>query len=688
MNGTSQRALVPLNTPFSLVKEMVQLSHVSSEELRKGLAESRNSGRPLPQVIKELTGEALPGELVRRYRRQKLFGLKIFYGVESLDLELNGIDHDLSTTLIDSLIPLSMCRRHQVFPLDQDGDEISIAMVDPDDLVAQDELNQVLESRGLILRRLVIAPEDYQTLINPFLDAAVQKEAESRAESHAESRTESRTDKPDAKEPKRKKQKREYKKLTEADLEIWGVGDLDLEEDHEEDDSEDLSDAISAAGTTPIIQTVNKILVRALKEGASDIHVEPQEEFLRIRFRKDGVLQEQAQLPNRVVPAVTSRLKILANLDITERRSPQDGRIRIRHEGRKVDFRVSTLPSRYGEKVVLRILDNAATELGLDKLITDPSTLEVVRDMAAHPFGLILVTGPTGSGKSTTLYSMLAERNDPEVNISTAEDPIEYALDGITQVEVIREKGVDFAKILRSFLRQDPDVILVGETRDGETAKTAIEAALTGHLVLTTLHTNDAAGAIARLDAMGVEPFMVSGALLGVLAQRLMRRVCTECRIPYTPDAAELARFGLSSSQGSQVTFYKANRLTPEEASVETDLCQNCGGSGYKGRVGVYEVMRITEQLQELITEGATTELIKEKAVEEGMNTLLAYSLDLVLQGYTTLEEVERVTLTDSGLEAQLKAKRKSALVCRTCNAQLQQDWLDCPYCTTPRFQG
>jgi len=676
MNGTSERALVPLNTLFPLAKKMVQLSHVSSEELRKALAESRKSGRPLPQVIEELTGEALPAEVVRQYRRQKLFGLKIFHGVESLDLELNGIDHTQVATLIDSLIPLNMCRRHQVLPLHQDGDEISIAMVDPDNLVAQDDLNQVLESRGLILRRMVIPPEDYQKIINPFLDGAVQKKVESH------------TRKPNVKEPKRKKQKQEYNKLTEADLEIGGDGDFDLEEDHEDEDgSEDLSAAIGEAGTAPIINMVNKILVKALVEGASDIHVEPQEEFLRIRFRKDGVLYEQAQLPNAIVPAVTSRLKILANLDITERRSPQDGRIRRGFEGRKIDFRVSTLPSRYGEKVVLRVLDNTATELGLDKLITDPDTLQVVRDMATRPFGLILVTGPTGSGKSTTLYSVLAERNDPEVNICTAEDPIEYALDGITQVEVIREKGVDFAKILRAFLRQDPDVILVGETRDGETAKTAIEAALTGHLVLTTLHTNDAAGAIARLDAMGVEPFMVSGALLGVLAQRLMRQVCTECRIPYTPEAAELARFGLSSSQGSQVTFYKANHLTPEEASMQDTLCQKCGGSGYKGRVGVYEVMRITEQLQKLITEGATTELIKEKAVEEGMNTLLAYSLDLVRQGYTTLEEVERVTLTDSGLEAELKARRKSALVCRTCNAQLRQDWLDCPYCTTPRFQ-
>jgi type IV pilus assembly protein PilB len=401
------------------------------------------------------------------------------------------------------------------------------------------------------------------------------------------------------------------------------------------------------------------------------------------------IFSEKNKLPKHITTAVLARFKIMAELDIAERRLPQDGKIRRIFQGRKIDFRVSTLPSRYGEKVVLRILDNSATQLGLDKLITDQNTLNMVREIASRPFGLILVTGPTGSGKSTTLYSVLAERNNPGININTAEDPIEYSLPGITQVQVIREKGMDFASILRAFLRQDPDVILVGETRDKETAKTAIEAALTGHLVLTTLHTNDAAGAIARLDEMGVEPFMISGALLGVLAQRLMRRVCTECRIAYHPTQEELARFGLSASSDKAVTFYKANTLTPEQiatAEAQGELCPKCNGSGYKGRVGVYEFMVITERLQKLINEGATTDRIKEAAGEEGMITILAYSLNLVREGYTTLEEVERVTFTDSGLEAEMKAKRKSSLVCSNCSAELQQEWMDCPYCMTPRF--
>jgi type IV pilus assembly protein PilB len=349
-------------------------------------------------------------------------------------------------------------------------------------------------------------------------------------------------------------------------------------------------------------------------------------------------------------------------------------------------FRVNTLPSRYGEKVCLRILDNSSTQLGLDKLITDPETLNIVKDMVSKPFGLILVTGPTGSGKTTSLYSALSEKNDPGINISTVEDPIEYSLPGITQVQVIREKGLDFSTALRAFLRQDPDVLLVGETRDKETAKTAIEAALTGHLVLTTLHTNDAPGAIARLGEMEIEPFMVSSSLIGVLAQRLVRRVCPQCRIPYTPTIEELNRYGLSASQEAQVTFYKANTIPPEETSNHKNLCPKCNGIGYKGRCGVYEVMRITENLQTLINQAAPTERIKEVAVEEGMKTLLAYSLDLVRHGATTLEEVERVTFTDTGLEAELKAKRKSSLTCRTCTGELQPEWLDCPYCMTPRF--
>jgi type IV pilus assembly protein PilB len=661
-NSSSQRrALVVQNNFSPFGNKLVQSGYVDSDQMQQALIESRKTGRPLLDVLESLTGQQLPPDLIRQYKKQQLFELKILYGVESLDPEVGQIPTTQVGELIDTLISIDLCRRYRLVPLlrnDEDPRSVLVAMVDPDNLGAQDDLNRILRPQGLSLQRLVITLEDYQRLISGYLDQQVEKQKQIEAQQKVD---------------------------IQADLE--GLGYMDLQDAPEEDEADlDIADAEAA----PVIALANKIMIKALQEGVSDIHIEPQEEYLRVRFRKDGVLREAFEpFPKKIIPAVTARFKIMSQLDIAERRVPQDGRIRRRYDNRNIDFRVSTLPSKYGEKVVLRILDNSATQLGLDKLITEPETLRIVQDMIARPFGLILVTGPTGSGKTTTLYSALAERNDPGVNISTAEDPIEYTLPGLTQVQVIREKGMDFAMILRAFLRQDPDVILVGETRDRETAKTAIEAALTGHLVLTTLHTNDAAGAIARLDEMGVEPFMVSGALIGVVAQRLVRRVCDECRIPYTPSRDELARFGLTTSGDGDITLYKANTLQPheiQEAKAKNQLCPKCSGVGYKGRCGVYEVMRVTERLQTLINQGAPTDTIKEAAVEEGMKTLLAYSLNLVREGLSTLEEVERVTFTDSGLEAELKAKRKSSLTCRCCAADLKQEWLDCPYCLTARF--
>lgn len=443
----------------------------------------------------------------------------------------------------------------------------------------------------------------------------------------------------------------------------------------------DLESSLQDAEASPVVALVDRILLQAMSVGASDIHVEPQQKGLRLRYRQDGVLQQYVEpLPSRLIPAVTSRFKILADLDIAERRQAQDGRIRRRYRERVVDFRVNTLPSRFGEKVCLRLLDSSATQLGLDKLISNPTTLELVRDLGAKPFGMILVTGPTGSGKSTTLYSLLAERNDPGINISTVEDPIEYTLPGITQCQVNREKGFDFATALRAFMRQDPDVLLVGETRDLETAKTAIEAALTGHLVLSTLHANDAPSTIARLDEMGVEPFMVSAALIGIVSQRLMRRVCTTCRKAYRPDERELGRFGLMASAESDVAFYRVHRH-----SGTGKPCPTCKGSGYKGRIGVYEVLRMNEKMASAVSSGASTDVIRQLALEAGMVTLLGYSLDLVRQGHTTLEEVGRMILTDSGLESERRARALSTMTCTGCGAGLQESWLECPYCLTKR---
>ncbi|NJK28844.1 MAG: type II/IV secretion system protein [Acaryochloris sp. RU_4_1] len=668
VNPPSQRrALVSRHNFSPFGNKLISTGYVDQDQMREATLESRRSGRSLVDILQGMTGQVLPPELLRQYKRQQLFELKILYGIDSLDLELNKIPTDQIGELIQTLIPLDICRRYQLVPLTLNRESqpatLLVAMVDPDNLGALDDLGRILRDHSLTLQRMVIAVEDYQQLIGKYLDQQAQQQ-------------EKLNDGPPI----------EFSLEDDLDA-IAGLDDVPTD-----DLDTDLGVALQDAETAPIIGLVNKILAKALQSGVSDIHIEPQEEYLRIRFRKDGVLQQAFDpLPRKIIPAVISRFKIIAELDIAERRLPQDGRIRRLFQGRKIDFRVNTLPSRYGEKIVLRILDNSSTQLGLDKLISDEDSLEIVREMVSRPFGLILVTGPTGSGKTTTLYSALAECNNPGVNISTAEDPIEYTLPGLTQVQVIREKGMDFASILRAFLRQDPDVILVGETRDKETAKTAIEAALTGHLVLTTLHTNDAASAIARLAEMDVEPFMVSASLIGVVAQRLVRRVCSACKIPYQPTPTELGRFGLSASPGTEITFYKANTLSIDDLQTAQAtgqaICETCGGIGYKGRCGVYEVMQITETLQPLITEGAPTERIKEVAVEEGMKTLLAYSLDLVKKGDTTLAEVERVTFTDSGLEAELKAKRKTSLTCRVCNADLKPEWLDCPYCTTPRFQ-
>lgn len=660
-SSSPKRALIVRNgfSPFG--NKLIQAGYVNAEQLKQALVDSRVNNHPLTEVLESLTGKSLPAELQHQYKKQQLFELKIVYGLNAVDIASNHINKLQVRELINTFISADSCRQLKLLPigkLEGEPPVLTVAMVKPDDLQAKNDLDKILRPHGISWRSEVIAPEDYQKLLDGYLDERIQQDAADNS-----------------------------KKNLSVEIENFDTPELGNAEAELDDEID-----VQGAEAAPVVKLVNQILAKGLMEKVSDIHIEPQEEGLRVRFRKDGVLRQAFPiLPKHIIPAVISRFKIIAELDIAERRLPQDGRIRRTFEGRKVDFRMSTLPSRYGEKVCMRILDNSSTQLGLDKLISDLPTLEIVRAMGSRPFGLILVTGPTGSGKSTTLYSLLAEQNDPGVNISTAEDPIEYALPGINQVQVIREKGMNFASILRAFMRQDPDIILVGETRDQETAKTSMEAALTGHMVMTTLHTNDAAGSIARLDEMGVEPFMVSAALIGVVAQRLLRKACVECRIPYTPTRAELGRFGLSASGDAVITFYKANELTNdaiESAKACGELCKNCNGVGYRGRIGVYEVMQITDELATLINQRAPSAIIKETAVQQGMKTLLSYSLQLVQEGQTTLSEVERVTFTDSGLEAELKAKRKTTLVCRTCSAELKPEWLDCPYCMTPRFEN
>ena len=421
---------------------------------------------------------------------------------------------------------------------------------------------------------------------------------------------------------------------------------FDFEDDTEDEDELDIiEDSDLENNDDPVIKAAGSILSTCSRLKASDIHAEPLEERMRIRYRIDGVLKEVYSLPKAKAKAITSRLKVMSKLDIAEKRLPQDGRIRCRINDIISDFRVSTLPGKWGEKIVLRALQSDSSMLDLNKLISSKKELGMVREMGNSPYGIFIVVGPTGSGKSTTLYSILNERNTPDVNISTVEDPVEYTLDGIHQVQVIREKGLDFARALRSLMRQDPDIILVGETRDKETAQTAMEAALTGHMVFTTLHANDTATAITRLNEMGIPPYLVGSSVVGVMAQRLIRRVCPKCS---STRAVDPEKDKLAHDRNIR-TLKQANSI--DLANNESDnLCPVCNGTGYKGRLGLYEVMKVNENIRELIMKSSTADVIRESASENGVKSLLDYGLDLVKDGLTTIEEVERVCLLDESV--------------------------------------
>ncbi|MEI7720680.1 MAG: GspE/PulE family protein [Verrucomicrobiota bacterium] len=389
---------------------------------------------------------------------------------------------------------------------------------------------------------------------------------------------------------------------------------------------------LSEAGSAPIIKYVNTIIARAIHAKASDIHFEPFEKEFKIRYRVDGALYEMAPPPRRLAIPLTSRIKVMANLNIAERRVPQDGRIQTILAGRQVDLRVSTLPTQYGESVVLRILDRTVVNLDLEKLGIPKHIFDYICETVEKPNGIFIVTGPTGSGKTTTLYSCLGRINTIDTKILTVEDPVEYELEGIIQVPANEAIGLTFARALRAFLRQDPDKILVGETRDLETAQIAIQASLTGHLVMTSLHTNDAAGAVTRLLDMGVEPFLMSATMEGILAQRLLRRVCKECRTPFPPKEDVLAQLGMTASEVGDRPFYFGKG------------CEVCNGTGYKGRVGIYELLDIREPIRQLINERAPSVVIRQKGIELGMTTLRQDGIRNLLEGHTSIEEVLKYT--------------------------------------------
>jgi type IV pilus assembly protein PilB len=523
-------------------------------------------------------------------------------GIEYINLAKLNFD-----ARVLALLPQTMMLQHRVIPVAFANNRLTLAMVNPNNIIALDDIRRII--KGVMIEPVVTTEEDFKKFMSNTYDLLMKKDEPNTTADAQQIAAASKT--PDS-----------VLDLMQSEI----IRDLQMTEDIGQA-MESKQDIAAASEDAPIIRLGNSIMGLAIKKGASDIHIEPMEKEVVVRFRIDGVLQVFQNLPKKIQMGLISRLKILAKLDISEKRLPQDGRISISMEGKPIDFRVSTVPAKWGEKICMRILDKSNTMLGLDKVISHEPTLKLVRELIQQPYGIMYVTGPTGSGKTTTLYSALTEINEPGVNISTAEDPIEYDLAGVNQIQVNKDIQLDFARVLRAFLRQDPDIILVGETRDKETAHIAVEAALTGHLVFTTLHTNNAAGAFTRLGEMGIEPFLVSSSTIGVMAQRLARRLCKTCKEPYEADDQTCEYMGLPPK--SQV--YKGHG------------CGECNGKGVKGRVGIYEVMKMNAELRQMVAKSALTEDIHRRALELGMLDLKKYAALLLLNGDTSVEEVLQV---------------------------------------------
>ncbi|HTK94688.1 MAG TPA: ATPase, T2SS/T4P/T4SS family [Terriglobales bacterium] len=514
------------------------------------------------------------------------------------------------------LLPQTMMLQHKVIPVAFANNRLTLAMTNPNNILALDDIRRII--KGVMIEPVVMTEDDFRKFMNTTYQELTRKQEEK-----AQAASGTQSSKPVELVAERKAEV--TIDLLQSDI----IRDLQMTEDSNVQAmaSDNKQELTAASEDAPIIRLVNSILGLAIKKGASDIHIEPMEKDVVVRFRQDGNLQIVQNLPKKVQLGLISRCKILSKLDISEKRLPQDGRISVNMEGKPIDFRVSTVPAKWGEKVCMRILDKSNTTLGLDKVVAHPDVLAKIRELVNQPYGIMYVTGPTGSGKTTTLYSALAEINDPEVNISTAEDPIEYDLAGVNQIQANKDIGLDFARILRAFLRQDPDVILVGETRDKETAHIAVEAALTGHMVFTTLHTNSAAGAFTRLGEMDVEPFLISASTVGVMAQRLARRLCQNCKEEIKLDEVTAQYLG----------------MTPGETVWKGKGCDACGGKGVRGRVGIYEVMKMNPRLRQMVAKAALTEDIHKAAIEDGMLDLKMYSAWLIRQGLTTVEEVLQV---------------------------------------------
>ena len=559
-----------------LVKEQL----ITPLQLRRAVDSQRGSGGRLGHELTKL-GYIDENELTSFLSKQ--------YGVPSVNLSDIELDPDVL-----KLLPKEVVTRHQVVPVNRSGSTLIVAMADPSNIFAIDDIKFITKFHI----EVVVASEQ------AIADAIEQ-----------------------------------YYTSNVSFDEVMMDFDADDEEfDFEQDDEEDINvlDLEKSAGDAPVVKLVNLILLDAIRKNASDIHVEPYEKSMRIRYRIDGVLYEVMKPPLKLKNAIISRFKIMSNLDIAERRLPQDGRIKMKlGRGKEMDFRVSVLPVLWGEKIVLRLLDKSNLQLDMTKLGFEPKVLAQYKEMIAKPFGMILITGPTGSGKTTTLYSTLSELNKTTTNICTAEDPVEFNLFGINQVQMHDDIGLNFASSLRSFLRQDPDIIMVGEIRDFETAEIAVKAALTGHLVLSTLHTNDAPSSVSRMLNMGIEPFLVASSVNLIGAQRLARKVCKDCREPIDVPRQVLIDLGVPTEQLDDYQVFRGKG------------CGTCNNTGYKGRIGLYEIMFFNDEIGEFVLNGASTLELKREAIRQGMKTLRMSGIEKIREGLTSIEEVVRVTAPD-----------------------------------------
>ena len=556
---------------------MVREKMLSLQQLHQAQEEAKRTGKRLGATLSRL-GYVKDQELTQFVAKQ--------YSLPSINLS----EIEIEASVL-KLVPREICEKHQVIPVRRNGPTLIVAMADPSNIFAIDELKFLTQYN---IEPVVTSENALESALSRYYDKG-------------------------------------------PDLDQM-MGELDENVDFSagEGDSVNVVDLENQAGEAPVVKLCNAILLSAIKKKASDIHVEPYEKSFRVRFRIDGILQEEMRPPLKLRNAITSRLKIMASLDIAERRLPQDGRIKLKIGGtREMDFRVSVLPTLYGEKIVMRLLDKSQLQLDMTKLGFDQVPLDHFKTAIKKPYGMVLVTGPTGSGKTTTLYSALSELNTIDRNISTAEDPVEFNLHGINQVQMHEDIGLNFATALRAFLRQDPNIIMVGEIRDFETAEIGVKAALTGHLVLSTLHTNDAPSTVSRLLNMGIEPFLVTASVNLVLAQRLARRICSDCKIPDEKHAEPLAKMGMTEEQIRTAKIMKGRG------------CNNCNQTGYKGRVALYEVMPFTDPLKELVLQGASAAEIKTEMIRGGVQSLRMAGIQKILEGMTTPEEVLRTTVED-----------------------------------------